>query len=181
MDLKLTNTNIEGVYELNLPRIEDQRGSFINIFRKNNDSFKKIWGNREICQINLSKTLKKGCIRGLHLQKYPFEEAKLIHCIEGKIWDVAVDLRKDSRTFLQFFSIELSPQINNAILIPEGCAHGFQALENNSKLIYVHSNHWIKDAEIGYRWNDPTIKISWPLKASIISEKDQNLPLINQK
>ncbi len=181
MDLKLLNTNIEGVYELNLPRVEDQRGSFINIFRKNNDSFKKIWGNREICQINLSKTLKKGCIRGLHLQKSPFEEAKLIHCIQGKIWDVAVDLRKDSRTFLKFFSIELSPQENNSIIIPEGCAHGFQALENNSKLIYIHSNNWIKDAEIGYRWNDPTIKIPWPLKASLISDKDQKLPLINPK
>ena len=179
MDSKKFNTNIKGVYELNVPIIEDQRGSFINIFKENNNFFKEIWGNRKICQINISNTLKKGSIRGLHLQKDPYEEAKLIQCIEGKVWDVALDLRKDSKTFLDFFYLELSPQKNNAIIIPEGCAHGFQALEDNSKLIYIHSNHWIKDAEIGYRWNDPNLKIPWPLKASIISEKDQNFPLIN--
>ena len=179
MDFKKFNTNIKGVYEINVPIIEDQRGSFINIFRENNNFFKEIWGDRKIRQINISNTLKKGSIRGLHLQKDPYEEAKLIQCIDGKVWDVALDLRKDSKTFLEFFFLELSPQKNNSIIIPEGCAHGFQALEDNSKLIYIHSNHWIKDAEIGYRWNDPKIKIPWPLKASIISEKDQNLPLIN--
>ena len=157
---------------------EDNRGKFINIFRSQEDSYKDIWQSRKIQQVNLSLNNKVGTIRGLHYQDKPHTESKLIRCISGSIWDVAVDLRKDSKTYLKWFGIELNPNKLNALFIPEGFAHGFQVLKQNSEILYIHSGIWVKSSEKGIRWNDPSISINWPLPISEISQKDHDLPYL---
>lgn len=178
MTIKITETLINGVYELQSTAFHDNRGKFLNVFRNAEQEYKTVWGNKKIQQINISETSSVGSIRGLHLQDYPYSEYKLIRCIVGEVFDVAVDLRKDSKTFGKWISIKLNDKIDNAILIPEGCAHGFQVLKPNTKLLYVHSGHWNKESEIGYRWNDPLINIDWPLPLTEISTRDQNLPFL---
>jgi len=129
-----------------------------------------------IRQINISCTAKKGTIRGLHLQTPPHSEAKIVRCLRGHVWDVAVDLRRGSPTFGQWYAEELSPKKSNALLIPEGCAHGFQVLEDDSELLYVHSGSWFADAESGVLFDDPELSIPWPLPPVGISERDLALP-----
>ena len=167
---------IEGVYELSSKRIFDSRGFFLNCFKEENFEFQKIWKGRHIKQINLSKTLRKGTIRGLHFQREPFSECKLIRCLRGSVWDVAVDLRQDSPTYLSWLSVEISAELDNCFVIPEGCAHGFQSLEDDTELLYIHSNIWKPSYEKGIRWDDKTININWPLDPINISEKDLSLP-----
>ena len=173
----LTFTNIKGVYEIKFPTFVDSRGSFSNIFRSNEEIFSSCWNN-PIKQINLSRTNKKGTIRGLHLQINPHEEAKLIRCLRGEVWDVAIDLRKDSPTYLSWHSVELNPEKSNGIIIPPGCAHGFQTLKTNCELLYIHSNDWITSSEMGVRYNDPTLGITWPRKCTQLSDRDRNLPFL---
>ena len=175
---ELIKTSIKGVFEYQSKSSEDIRGSFLNLFRRNETVFKKSWNKRGISQVNLSSTSRKGTIRGLHLQLSPHSEAKIVRCINGKVWDVAVDLRTHSKTYKAWHAVELSAQKANAILIPEGCAHGFQVLEENSQLLYIHSGFWVQESESGIRWNDPTLNIKWPLTANEISNRDQNLPYL---
>lgn len=137
------------------------------------------WGDRGIAQVNLSRSEAMGTIRGLHLQAPPHSEAKLVRCLKGRVWDVAVDLRRDSPTYGQWQAIELSPDQGNALLIPEGCAHGFQVLEPSSELLYLHSGEWVPEAETGVCWNDPQLAITWPLPMTQISDRDQRLPLFS--
>ena len=170
---------ILGAFELSTKKVKDQRGFFINLFREGEEWVQKVWGNRKLCQINLSNTAKKGTIRGLHYQTEPYSECKLIRCLKGKVWDVAVDLRADSPTFLKWHAVELSPVKNNAIVIPEGCAHGFQSLEDDSELMYIHSNEWKPSHEKGIRWDDKKLRINWPLELNFISERDKSFPNIN--
>ena len=136
------------------------------------------WGDRGIAQVNLSRTEAVGTIRGLHLQAEPHSEAKLVRCLRGRVWDVAVDLRTDSTTYGQSHALELSPDQGNALLIPEGCAHGFQVLEPGSELLYLHSGAWVPEAETGVRWDDPQLAIAWPLPVAGLSDRDRNLPLL---
>ena len=178
METKLINTKIDGLKELISEPYKDSRGEFLNLFKINDQNLGKIWGDRKLCQVNKSITLKKGTIRGLHLQKSPHQEIKIIRCIKGKVWDVGVDLRKNSDTYLQWHAIELNPFQNNAILIPEGCAHGFQTLQDNSELIYIHSENWMTESEFGIRFDDPKLNITWPLNMVNLSERDANLPFI---
>ena len=170
---------IDGVFELITKKNIDSRGYFLNCFREEEEWFKRIWSPRKVKQINVSFTKKIGTIRGLHYQIEPFEECKLVHCLNGRIWDVAVDLRKESPTYLKWISLELSPDFNNAIIIPEGFAHGFQTLEKDSELLYIHTNHWKSNYERGIKWNDQNLKINWPIKSSEISVRDQKLPYLN--
>ena len=122
---------------------------------------------------------KKGTLRGLHYQINPFSETKLIKCVGGSVFDVAVDLRKDSPTFLKYFSINLNIESNYSILIPKGFAHGFQTLENNSSLVYFHSNYYNKDYERGIKFSDKLINIKWPIQNRIISKRDLSHPQLN--
>ena len=101
-------------------------------------------------------------------------------CIKGRIWDVAVDLRKNSSTYLAWHAVEIDPETSNALVIPEGCAHGFQVLEPNSDVLYLHTGDWIPEYERGIRWNDPNLSISWPLKPTNLSDRDQKLPFIEE-
>ena len=168
---KFNKTNISELVFAELNFFKDQRGYLKRLYC--NKEFSKILGNKSISQINHSFTKKKGSVRGLHYQIKPYCEKKIIYCVRGKIFDVAVDLRKNSPTFLNYFSIVLSEKNNKMIVIPEGFAHGFQTLEDNSEMIYLHSKPFNTNSERGINFLDPSIKIKWPLSLSKISEKDK--------
>jgi len=171
-------TSISGVLELRGHPYEDERGSFLNAFRALDATFAQTWCDRSIAQVNLSRTKAAGVVRGLHLQAPPHGEAKMVRCLRGRVWDVAVDLRPDSSTRGQWQAVVLSPRAANALLIPEGCAHGFQVLEPGSELLYLHSGAWVPEAETGVRFDDPQLNISWPLPPLGLSERDLALPLL---
>ena len=178
MDAEAYLTPISNVFELKCYSFTDHRGVFINAFRSQEPAFACGWGDRRINQVNISCTNSVGTIRGLHLQSSPHSEVKIVRCLRGRVWDVAVDLRTDSRTFGHWHAVELSPGAANALLIPEGCAHGFQVLEPSSELLYLHSGTWVPEAESGVRFNDPLLSISWPLPPLCLSERDLALPLL---
>ena len=180
MPAEVCLTPINGVVELVCEPFVDARGAFLNAFRAHEQAFVEVWGDRRIVQVNLSRNDVAGTIRGLHLQGKPHAEAKLVRCLKGKVWDVAVDLRSDSATCGQWHAVELSPERSNALLLPEGCAHGFQVLEPGSELLYLHSGVWVPEAESGVRWDDPQLAINWPLPPKGLSERDCNLPLLSQ-
>jgi len=171
-------TPIAGVLELVGQPVNDHRGAFLNTFRSADQLYAEAWGDRIIAQVNLSRTEAKGAVRGLHLQAQPHSEARLVRCLRGRVWDVAVDLRPGSPTRGHWHAVELSPGAANALLIPEGCAHGFQVLEPGSELLYLHSGAWVPEAEIGVRVDDPQLAISWPLPVVGLSERDLALPLL---
>jgi dTDP-4-dehydrorhamnose 3,5-epimerase len=131
-----------------------------------------------VAQVNYTQTKLKGSIRGLHFQAAPKTEMKLVMCLAGSIHDVAIDLRRDSPTFLRTHQQILSQDNNTALLIPEGCAHGFQALTNDVALIYMHSMPFDADCERGFSAFDPKIGISWPLPVGPMSDRDCLLPLV---
>ncbi len=174
--MKFTESKIKGCFIIDPVIHADNRGWFSRIFCAN--EFKKIGIQKPWVQINHSFTKTKGTIRGMHFQVLPHDEIKLVRCIAGSVQDVVVDLRKNSSTFLQHFSVELSPENKSMICIPEGCAHGFQSLENDTQLIYHHSNYYTPGAEGGLRYNDPHLQITWSLPVSEISERDANHPFM---
>lgn len=178
MPAELRCTPIHGVFELVSEPFMDVRGAFLNAFRAQEESFIGSWGKRPIAQVNLSRSQAVGTIRGLHLQASPHIEAKLVRCLKGKVWDVAVDLRCDSSTYGKWHAVELTPELGNALLIPEGCGHGFQVLEPNSELLYLHSSAWVPEAECGVRWDDSQLAIAWPLPVADLSNRDRSLPLL---
>ena len=180
MSTEVCLTPFAGLYELFGQSFRDQRGAFLNAFRIQESSYAEAWGERPIAQVNLSRTEAVAAIRGLHLQSSPHSESKLVRCLRGRVWDVAVDLRQHSATYGRWHAVELSPERANALLIPEGCAHGFQVLEPGSELLYLHSGAWVPDAETGVRWDDPQLAIEWPLPAGELSERDRGLPLLSQ-
>lgn len=171
--LKLTRLNLNGVYIVNLGKKIDSRGVFSRLFCA--EDMGKILGDRLVVQINYSSNRLAGTIRGLHYQHFPNADMKIVRCVKGAIWDVVVDLRQDSPTFLHWTSIELREHSSDMVIIPEGCAHGFQVLEDNSELLYFHTNYYKKECEGGFIYDDPTFNISWPLEVTEISEKDRNL------
>jgi len=136
--------------------------------------FEKMNLNSKIVQCNVSFNNVKGTIRGLHFQKIPFEEEKIIRCTKGRIFDVIVDIRRQSKTFLQYFSIELNATNHKMLFIPKGFAHGFQTLEDDCEVFYQMSEFYYPESADGIKWNDEAINIKWPLELSKISEKDQN-------
>jgi len=171
-------TFIDDLYEIELELFKDQRGWFMRTFCK--EEFKKIGHKKEWLQINHSFTNHIGAIRGMHFQLTPYSETKLVRCISGSVYDVALDLRKNSPTFLKWFGTEISAENKRMIFIPDGFAHGFQALTNNCELIYHHTNFYAPDAERGIRYNDPLIGIKWPLEVSDISKKDSSYVFLKE-
>lgn len=178
MTTEVRPTSIDGLYELANQAFCDHRGAFLNAFRAQEPAFAQAWGKQTISQVNLSSTKDVGVLRGLHLQAPPHGEAKLVRCLRGRVWDVAVDLRPDSATYCHWHAVELSPERANALLIPEGCAHGFQVLEPGSELLYLHSGNWVPEADTGVRFDDPQLAIPWPLTPRGLSERDLSLPLL---
>ena len=180
MSAELHQTPIHGVFELSSQPFIDSRGFFLNAFRAHEEAFIASWADRGIAQVNLSRSETVGTIRGLHLQAPPHSEAKLVRCLKGRVWDVAVDLRGDSPTFGRWHAIELTPESGNALLVPEGCAHGFQVMDPGSELLYLHSGAWVSGVEKGVRWDDPDLAICWPLPLGNLSERDLSLPLLSE-
>ncbi len=172
-------TPLKGVYVLDTSVFQDERGIFTRIFCKN--EMAEILGSRHILQINNSSTHLVGSIRGLHYQSPPYAEMKFVRCVKGRVWDVAVDLRASSPSFLSWYAQELSAENARMLVIPEGCAHGFQVLEEDSELLYLTTQFYQPDAEAGVAYNDPTISIEWPMNATVLSEKDKNHPLLNKQ
>jgi dTDP-4-dehydrorhamnose 3,5-epimerase len=168
---------LKGAYEIELNFLSDERGGFARFFCEN--EFKEIGLNKHFVQMNHSYNTLKGTVRGMHFQKQPYLEVKLIRCIKGSLIDVIIDLRRHSDTFLKHVKVELSESNRKMIFIPEGFAHGFQTLENNTELIYHHTQFYNSSAEDGLRYNDEVLNINWPLPVSIISDRDKNHSLID--
>lgn len=155
---------------------EDDRGQFSRIFCS--DELKETFKNEAIAQINFSETFNCGTIRGMHYQPHPYSEIKLVSCVRGKIFDVVVDIRPKSKTYLSWFGEILSEDNKLAMMVPEGFAHGFQSLKNNVQLIYCHSKKFNPIFEMGLNPIDPKIKIQWPLPIAKISKRDAEHPFI---
>lgn len=170
-------TNLKGSYVISLNALTDARGGFARTFCKK--EFKQIDHKKEFVQMNHSWNRNKGTVRGMHYQIPPFQEIKLIRCVRGSVLDVIVDLRKYSPTFLQHFAVELSAENKKMIYVPEDFAHGFQALEDDSELIYHHTEYYTPDADRGLLFNDPALNIKWPLPPVMVSEKDKSYKLID--
>lgn len=174
--MKLNPTIIKGVFIVNTTIHEDERGYFYRAWDSNTinlDGEKLVF-----TQFNMSFNRNKGVIRGMHMQIEPFAETKLVRCVSGKVLDVVIDCRKNSETFLQYYAIELSENNAQALLIPEGVAHGFQVLEENSRLLYMHTREYSPEHEFSINCQDPRIGIKWPMKISLISKKDQEVPIL---
>ena len=172
-----SETKLKACYLISPELHNDSRGWFARTFCK--EEFLKIGHKKEWVQLNHSATFKKGSVRGMHYQLPPFSEIKMVRCIAGSIFDVVIDLRKDSPTFLQWFGEELSAENKKMIYIPEGFAHGFQTLSDSCELIYHHTAFYKPDSEGGIRFNDKKININWPLNVSEISERDRQHPLLD--
>ena len=168
---------LDGSFLVSLNPHGDSRGWFARTYCKN--EFSQIGHFKEWVQINHSFTNIKGTVRGMHFQKPPFSEIKLLRCVAGSVYDVIIDLRKDSPTFLKWCGTELSAENKKMLYIPEGFAHGFQTLEDNTELIYHHSEFYNQEAEAGILFNDKMVNISWPLPVTEISERDRNHPILN--
>jgi len=175
--MKFSEMELKGIYIIEPEPFIDERGKFYRVFCEN--ELKEIGYTKKIVQINQSLTKQKGVIRGMHFQFPPKAEIKIVKCVSGSIFDVAIDLRKGSPTFLQWHAEILSAENMKMIVVPEGFAHGFQALENDCEIIYFVSEFYSPSNEGGVRYNDPKINIKWPLEVSNISKKDKELNLLD--
>ncbi|MEO9168691.1 MAG: dTDP-4-dehydrorhamnose 3,5-epimerase [Aestuariivirga sp.] len=179
----MSTTNVQQIGPAGLCLItrdlfKDDRGQFSKLF--SSEGLAQVGWHKPIAQVNHSHTAKRGTVRGMHFQHPPHHEMKLVSCIRGEVWDVAVDLRSNSPTYLKWTAQILSAANGLSLLIPEGMAHGFQALSDEAEIIYCHSAPWVKDAEEGLNPRDPALAINWPLPISVISAKDSALPMIDQ-
>lgn len=157
-------TIIEGVYTITPKKIRDNRGYYERYFCS--DEFKEVGFNNTVRQINHSQTIARGVIRGFHYQKKPYEETKLVRCIKGGIFDVALDVRKDSPTFLQYVSCELTEENSKYMLIPKGVAHAFQTLTDISEVLYLVDREYQPSIDVAINPLDPTIEIDWPVEVN---------------
>jgi len=172
--LQFKETKLSGAYIIDLDTLEDERGFFARAFCQK--EFEENGLRSNIAQCNLSFNHKKGTLRGMHYQVKPYEEVKMVRCTQGKILDVIIDLRKDSATYKKWIGVELTAENNRMLYVPEGFAHGYQTLEDNSVVYYQVTEFYQPGSERGIRWNDPAFNIDWPLEISFISDKDNSHP-----
>ena len=168
--MKFIESELSGAYVITLEKLEDERGFFARVWDKK--IFQNLNLNSDLVQCNISFSEKRGTLRGMHFQKKPYEEDKLIRCTRGKIFDVLIDLRNESKTFKKWFGIELTPDNNRIVYVPKGFAHGYLTLEDSTEVFYQVSEYYRKDFEEGIMYDDETFKIKWPFKPLIFSEKD---------
>jgi dTDP-4-dehydrorhamnose 3,5-epimerase len=172
--LIFTETRLQGAFVIETEKIEDERGFFARTFCQREFESKGL--NTSVVQCNVSFNKRKGTLRGMHFQVAPFSEAKLIRCTAGSISDVIIDLRRSSATFRQHFAAELSATNHRMLYVPEGFAHGFQTLEDNTEVFYQMSQFYSGEHARGVRWNDPAFGITWPPDQRTIIERDQKYP-----
>lgn len=175
--MKFIETQLKGAFIIEPERLEDERGFFQRSFCQN--EFEAHGLNPKVVQCNISYNKHKGTLRGMHYQAAPMAEAKLIRCTRGAIYDVIIDLRPESPTYCQWLAKELNAENFRMIYIPEGFAHGFQTLEDDTEVFYQMSEFYSPEHARGVRWDDPMFAIEWLLNTKIISEKDKNFPLIS--
>lgn len=174
--MKLVATKIRGCYQTAAQILEDGRGYFANVFsvaeiREVDPAFTVVRACRSFSRL-------RGTVRGLHFQRPPHDEDKLVQCLRGRIYDVCVDVRPESSTYLQWVAAELSAEGQELMLVPKGCAHGFQTLEDGCLVEYFVTGVYSPAYEAGIRWDDPSLGIDWPLPASTMSERDRVWPLL---
>lgn len=163
---------IEGVWVIYLKKLGDDRGFFARAWCA--QEFAEHGITATLSQANLSYSKSAGTIRGMHYQREPHSEMKAVRCVRGRLFDVVVDLRRDSRTYKQWFGVELNSENRLMLISPEGCAHGFQTLEDDTEAFYLVSAAYAGRSEAGVRWNDPAFNIAWPRLVTEISDKDRN-------
>jgi dTDP-4-dehydrorhamnose 3,5-epimerase len=171
--MKIHRLALNGAAEITCSKHEDERGSFARLFCQK--ELLSLNNNHQIQQVNSSYTKKTGTIRGLHYQLPPYCEAKVVRCISGRVFDVMVDLRKGSPTFSQSQAIILDASKMNMVYIPKGFAHGFQTLEDNCQMLYLHTEFYAPDYDSGIYYDSPLLNVKWPLEALNLSDKDKNL------
>ena len=171
-----SETKLKGAYIIDLERREDERGFFARSWCA--DEFGKLGLNTRLVQCNVSFNAKKGTLRGMHYQAEPHPEAKVARCTMGAVYDVIVDLRSDSPTFKQWAAVELTAENRRALYIPEGFAHGFQTLADNTEVFYQMSEFFHPECARGVRWDDPAFGIEWPMDNPILSVVDREFPFI---
>lgn len=174
--MRFVSTPIAGVFVVEPELIEDERGFFARTYCR--DEFTAHGLNPELVQCSISFNKHRGTLRGMHYQKTPHAEAKLVRCTQGEIFDVVVDLRPESASYLQWFGVELTSQNRKALYIPEGLAHGFQTLMDNTEIYYQISERYYPESSCGVRWNDPAFAIQWPLDDPIMNLRDQGYGLL---
>ena len=170
--MRFFETPLKGAYIVETEIVKDDRGFFARAWCKN--EFEQNGLNANLVQCNMSFNEKIGTLRGMHYQEEPYGEIKLVRCIKGAIYDVIIDIRKDSSTYKQWFSVELNYDNRKMLYVPEGFAHGFQTLEDNTEVFYQMSEFYYQDLAKGYRWDDKAFNINWPIEKKIISDKDKN-------
>ena len=175
----VSNLPLAGLKLVERQRMGDSRGFLARLFCA--DELAAAGWRHPVAQINHTYTARCGTVRGMHYQQPPHAEMKLVTCIRGEVWDVAIDLRADSPTFLHWHAEILSADNNRALLIPEGFAHGFQTLSDDVELLYCHTAAHSPDAEAAFNAKDPRLAIVWPLEMTELSHKDAMHPLIDSK
>ena len=171
--MKYTPMKIKDAYIVELQPHDDSRGFFSRVFCEN--EFKDNGLNERVVQINNSYNKHKGTLRGLHYQLPPRQETKLVRVVRGSLWDVIVDMRQDSPTFMQWDAVTLTAEKRNMIFVPQGCAHGIITLEDDTEMLYFVSEFYGPGKERGGKWDDPKYGIEWPIEPKIISEKDKKI------
>lgn len=167
-------TKLKGVFIIELEPSYDERGSFARSFCQREFEARGLNGRLVQCSISFNK--KKGTLRGMHYQVAPYEEAKIVQCLRGAIYDVIIDLRPDSATFKQWVAVELTADNRKMLYIPEGIAHGFQTLEDDTEVFYQMSEFYHPECARGVRWDDSAVGIKWPIAEGILSTKDRSYP-----
>lgn len=176
--MRFTPTSIAEAWLIDVERHGDERGSFARAFCE--DEFSAHGLPTAFPQCNLSSNTSRHTLRGMHYNAAPFAESKLVRCVRGAIFDAIVDLRRSSPTRLQWFAAELSADNGRALFVPEGCAHGFLTLDDNSDVYYHMGQRYVADAARGFRWDDPLIGIDWPAPPAVISDRDASYPDLDE-
>lgn len=172
--MKFTETALRGAFVIEIERIEDERGFFARTFCRR--EFGAHGLNPDLVQCSISFNRRRGTLRGMHYQVAPPAECKLVRCTRGAIYDVIVDIRRDSPTFKQWFAVELNAENRLMLYVPEGIAHGFETLRDDSEVFYQMSACYVAESARAVRWNDPAFSIVWPSVPSVISMRDRSYP-----
>lgn len=174
--MRYTETKLPGVLLVDPERHEDERGFFARLWCR--DELTRRGLNPEMAQCSVSNNRRKGTLRGMHYQAEPHAEAKFVQCIRGAVYDVALDLRRNSPSFGKWFATELTADNRRMLYLPEGCAHGFQTLTDDCDVLYFISTPFHADLSRGVRWDDPAFGIHWPLPVSAMSARDRDYPMV---
>lgn len=172
--MKFIETKLKGAYIIEVQPIIDERGLFARSWCRK--EFEERGLNPNLVQCNISFNKQKGTLRGMHYQAEPYQEAKLVRCTMGAIYDVIIDLRRESPTFRQWVGVELTASNRRMLYLPEQFAHGFQTLEDNTEVFYQMSEFYHPEYQRGNRWNDPALDIAWPISSPIVSPRDRSYP-----